>query len=187
MKSGTGKRFMALLLAAVLTICGIEFPPVNAYADTVETGDEEGSQVVGDITTIAPDETLLTYGSKGLDDGILGDVPDITSVEDLAFANDLESFHITMMVKYDTVTANDNQRYALFTLENDDGEFVTLWHNPKLNNGQGRLILSYKVDVRHFPIITANQHMQCPQGPGINLVFRLQKERQETQTAVLLQ
>lgn len=150
MKSGTGKRFMALLLAAVLTICGIEFPPVNAYADTVETGDEEGSQVVGDITTIAPDETLLTYGSKGLDDGILGDVPDITSVEDLAFANDLESFHITMMVKYDTVTANDNQRYALFTLENDDGEFVTLWHNPKLNNGQGRLILSYKVDGSSF-------------------------------------
>ena len=134
------RRAAALILTVILTISGINIPPLNVGA--TET---DGSGAVQSATpstpasatdpwagTLSEDGTTLIYGDLSLDgeakafDGT--NSVEITDLEQLAFFNSMKDLDMTIM--YRMKEPGTNRNHALFTLKGDDGNCITIYHNP---------------------------------------------------------
>lgn len=60
--------------------------------------------------------------------------------QDADFYNAMDNFKISMVYRF----ANpENKKYALLSLGNGEGEYITIWHNPKNASGTGQLSVVY--------------------------------------------
>lgn len=126
MKFKKCKRVMALMLAGVLTLSSIGLPSVTADAAQItEAGD------TSEETT-----SILKYGEAELDGT---NSVDISS--DADFFNSMNHFEMTMVYRFREPA---NKKYALLTLESGEGDYITVWHNPKSSSTQGQVSVVYK-------------------------------------------
>lgn len=60
--------------------------------------------------------------------------------QDADFYNAMDNFEISMVYRF----ANpENKKYALLSFGNGEGEYITIWHNPKNASGTGQLSVVY--------------------------------------------
>lgn len=134
------RRAAAFILTIMLTISGIEIPPLTAGA-----AEADGSEAVQNATpstpasatdpwagTFSEDGTVLTYGDLSLDgeaksfDGT--NFVEITNEEQIAFFNTRSDLDMTIM--YRLKEPGTNRNHALFTMKGDNGNCITIYHNP---------------------------------------------------------
>lgn len=118
------KKIIAMILAVVLTICGLDIPAVSIYA-----GETEPPAVTSGV--VSDDGTTLTFGDRsGLEGGVIERGLEITNEAELGFLKGMGVLNMTMLVRFDDSTANQN--YALYTMVKGS-DYFTLYYNPNYN------------------------------------------------------
>lgn len=107
------------------------------------------SQAASDLRKAIDDMTATYYGIK-LNDSTSCDVSDTALFYKSDDSYQTSNLLVNVTLKYNSSAlsaANTNGRYALFTLADDEGNYLTLWHNPwamtSNNESKGQISFDY--------------------------------------------